>query len=549
MRTARLFRSTIVEAGSRALGVWALGLWVLGVCLGGLLAAGPTSAETRVALVIGNSAYAHGGRLTNPANDATAVAQSLRTVGFTVVLQTDLGKDALEAALKSFTRTSSGADIALVYFAGHGVERGGTNYLIPIDATLASDADIDFEAVPLDLVMHSVAGATRLKIVILDACRNNPFRDAMRRSAGTRGIGAGLAKPPDPEEGDMLVAYAAEAGSTAEDGTGANSPFATALARHLTDPGVDIRIMFGRIRDDVRAATGMRQEPAVYESLGGEQFDMAAAVTTVATAPDAAGSKTARGKVAVSRGRGTVVAENAAPPDPKMMDLTYWQSVEASNDPAQLKAYLDQYPNGAFAAVAKAKIAALEAGRSAPRGQTVGVAAAGPADQAEAAGQRPMGRRAISQNTGAQSAGSQTPMAEQPLRGGRIGRFDGPWRVAQTCLNPQDPAHPFAPLGFTVHVHGGRVHGSRGLVDQPGWMALDGIIEPNGAATIAAHGVTGRAAPSGAQAGMAYSNVLTARFTDNGGEGQWVAKRNCQFTFTRPLGVDAQASTADDPPQ
>jgi hypothetical protein len=485
-------------------------VFALALCLGSFLAAAPASAESRVALVIGNSAYAHGGRLTNPANDATAVAQSLRKVGFTVVLQTDLGKNDLEAALKSFTRASAGADIALVYFAGHGVEKGGTNYLIPVDATLASDADIDFEAVPLDLVMHAVSGATKLKIVVLDACRNNPFRDAMRRSAGTRGIGQGLAKPPDPEEGDMLVAYAAEAGSTAEDGTGANSPFATALARHLGDPGVDIRIMFGRIRDDVRAATGMRQEPAVYESLGGEQFFMA---------PGGAESK------------GTRAAQNpAAPPDAKTMDLTFWQSVAGSNDPAQLKAYLDQYPNGAFVALAKAKITALQAGppgaraRFAARSQAVGPqAAAEPAGQAGAGVARPAGAAPMAQGQ----------MGQGPMGGGRASRFDGPWRVAQTCPNPEDPAHPFAPLGFTVHVHSGRVHGSRGVAEQPGWLALDGIIEPDGAATLAAQGVTGRASLNGMPAGSPYSNVLSAHFTETGGEGHWLAKRTCQFTFTR----------------
>jgi uncharacterized caspase-like protein len=507
--------------------VFALAVW-----LGGIVAAGPASAESRVALVIGNSAYAHGGRLTNPANDATQVAQSLRKVGFNVVLQTDLGKNDLEAALKSFTRASAGADIALVYYAGHGIEHGGTNYLIPIDATLASDADIDFEAVPLDLVMHSVVGATKLKIVILDACRNNPFRDAMRRTAGTRGIGQGLAKPPDPEEGDMLVAYAAEAGSTAEDGTGANSPFATALARHLPDPDVDIRIMFGRIRDDVRTATGMRQEPAVYESLGGEQFDMATAT------PEAPAAKTAGAKT-----RGTVVAQNAAPPDPKMMDLTYWQSVQGSNDPAQLKSYLEQYPNGAFAALAKDKIAALQApatstqprrmARSQPIGVQTADATAVPTAQA-GTGQAPAGQGAL---------------REGPPRGGRAGRFDGPWRVSQTCPNPQDPAHPFAPLGFTVHVHGGRVHGSRGVADQPGWLALDGIIEADGAATLAARGVTGRAALNGMPAGSPFSNVMTAHFTETGGEGHWAAKRACQFSFARPSGADAQASTAPDEPR
>ena len=519
MRSARIFHSI-----GLALAVW----------IGGVLTAGAATAETRVALVIGNSAYAHGGRLTNPANDAAAVAQSLRQVGFAVTLQTDLGKDALEAALKSFTRAASGADLALVYYAGHGVEKGGTNYLIPVDATLASDADIDFEAVPLDLVMHSVSGATRLKVVILDACRNNPFRDAMRRSAGTRGIGQGLAKPPDPEEGDMLVAYAAEAGSTAEDGAGANSPFATALAHHLVDPGVDIRIMFGRVRDDVRAATAMRQEPAVYESLGGEQFYMAAATETPA-------AKTPGAKGRATASAGSVDARNAAPPDPKMMDLTYWQSVEGSNDPAQLKSYLEQYPNGAFAALAKAKIAALQAPpaaarpRAAARSQLVGV----PAASSE---QTPQGQAQVAVASPGQGA-----IGQRGMGAGRAGRFDGPWRVAQTCPNPEDPAHPFAPLGFTVHVHGGRVHGSRGVADQPGWLAVDGIIEPDGAATLAAHGVTGRAALNGMPAGSPYSNVLSAHFTETGGEGHWLAKRACQFTFTRPTGVDAQAAEAQGP--
>ena len=510
-------------------------LFALAFCLGAVLVAAPASADTRVALVIGNSAYAHGGRLTNPANDAAAVAQSLRKVGFTVVLQTDVGKDALEAALKSFTRASAGADIALVYYAGHGIEKGGTNYLIPVDASLAADTDIDFEAVPLDLVMHAVGGATKLKVVILDACRNNPFRDAMRRSAGTRGIGQGLAKPPDPEEGDMLVAYAAEAGSTAEDGSGANSPFATALAQHLADPGVDIRIMFGRIRDDVRTATGMRQEPAVYESLGGEQFYMAAATETAT--PTTPGAKGRAIETA-----GSVVARNAAPPDPKMMDLTYWQSVEGSNDAAQLKSYLDQYPNGAFAALAKDKIAALQAPaaavrqRPAARGQLVGVAAASPGQTARGPAQA------------AEASPGEGAIGQRGTGGGRASRFDGPWRVAQTCPNPEDPAHPFAPLGFTVHVHGGRVHGSRGVADQPGWLAVDGIIEPDGAATLAAHGVTGRASLNGMPAGSPYSNVLTARFTETGGEGHWLAKRACQFTFTRPTGVDAQAAEAQGSP-
>ena len=488
----------------------AVALCLVALCLGSLLAAAPALAEHRVALVIGNAAYAHGGRLANPAKDATVVAEALRRVGFSVILQNDLGRDELEAALKSFTRASAGADVALVYYAGHGIEKGGTNYLIPVDATLAADSDIDFEAVPLDLVMHSVTGATRLKVVILDACRNNPFRDSMKRSAGVRGIGQGLAKPPDPEEGDMLVAYAAEAGSTAEDGSGANSPFATALAAHLPEPGVDIRIMFGRIRDDVRSATAKRQEPAVYESLGGEQFFMAPAITATSGAVQVAGG----------------------PPDARMMDLTYWQSVQASNDPVQLKSYLDQYPDGAFAALAKAKIAALQA--------------AAPTALASSAGATPSVR---SQAVGVQaaataaSAGDGGPTAARPMAraGGGMGlmrprRFNGFWRVAQTCPNPENPANPLKPQAFVVEIRGGRVHGARGVADQPGWMALDGNIGPAGMATLDAHGVTAATPMNGMRAGMPYDNVVTARFSDNAGAGQWEARRVCHFSFAR---VDA----------
>ena len=429
-----------------------------------------------MALVIGNSAYAHGGRLTNPANDSVLVAQALRRVGFTVIARSDLGKEDLEAALKSFTRAAGGADIALVYYAGHGIEKGGVNYLLPVDASLAADTDIDFEAVPLDLVMHSVGGATRLKIVILDACRDNPFRDAMRRSAGTRGIGQGLAKPPDPEEGDMLVAYAAQAGSTAEDGGGADSPFAVALARHIPDPGVDIRIMFGKIRDDVRKATNQRQEPAVYESLGGEQFFMVPG----ATAPGQA-----------------LASGPAAPPDARTMDLAFWQSVETSNDPGQLNAYLTQYPQGAFTALARAKIEALahSGGSTATKG-----------DQSAARGEA----------------------------AGVAGPFDGRWDVVQQCPRSPDGAAGYT-FDFTTEVKDSRLRGQRGTPDHPGWLSLDGVLKSDGSAQLDAHGRTGQAqyTISHASPGTEFHHPVNARFDQAHGQGEWVALRVCTFVFTR----------------
>jgi TPR repeat protein len=301
-------------------------------------------ADTRVALVIGNSSYAHGGRLPNPVNDAAAVAEALRKVGFTVTSRQDMGKVEFEQTLKTFTRDAAGADVAVVYYAGHGMEMGGTNYLIPVDATLAADSDVDFETVPLDLVMRSVDGAKRIKVVILDACRNNPFADAMKRTTGaSRSIGRGFAKV-EPQ-GDMLVAYAAEAGSTAEDGDTPNSPFATALTHRLVAPGVEIRILFGQVRDDVLSETGQRQRPAIYGSLGGEGFYFvppAGSAVAVAVAPTP--GATAGGGL-----------------DPRAIELAYWQSVSASSDPVQLNDYLRRYPAGAFADIAHAKLAALTA--------------------------------------------------------------------------------------------------------------------------------------------------------------------------------------------
>jgi TPR repeat protein len=307
------------------------------------LAAPGAVADTRVALVVGNSSYAHGGRLPNPANDAAAVAEALRKVGFNVTSRQDLGKVEFEQALKAFTRDAAGADVAVVYYAGHGMEMGGTNYLIPTDAVLAADSDVDFEAVPLDLVLRSVDGAKRIKVVILDACRNNPFADAMKRTTGaSRSIGRGLSRV-EPE-GDMLVAYAAEAGSTAEDGDTPNSPFATALTRRLVTPGVEIRILFGQVRDDVLAETGQRQRPAIYGSLGGEGFYFV----------PPPGSSVA---VSVTPSSG---AAGGGRLDPQAIELAYWQSVAASDDPKQLNAYLARYPKGAFADIAHAKLAALK---------------------------------------------------------------------------------------------------------------------------------------------------------------------------------------------
>ncbi len=226
--------------------------------------------ERRVALVIGNANYGNVSKLDNPSRDAAAVARSLRTIGFeTVTVGNDMTREAMNNAFRNFARETEKADWAIVYYAGHGIEVGGVNYLIPIDAKLESDRDASFEAVSLDHVLTSVEGARKIKLVILDACRDNPFAGQMRRTVATRSIGRGLSRI-EPE-GATLVVYAAKHGQTALDGTGSNSPFASALIKRMAVPGVEINKVFRLIRDDVMEATAGRQEPFTYGSLPGRE--------------------------------------------------------------------------------------------------------------------------------------------------------------------------------------------------------------------------------------------------------------------------------------
>lgn len=227
-------------------------------------------AATRVALVIGNAHYQDQPPLSNPGRDASLIAASLRTAGFTSVqVVMDADKVALERAISSFGATADGADVAMVYYSGHGMEVDGKNYLIPTSARLARDRDIEFEAVSLDAVLNAIDGA-HLKIVVLDACRTNPFLATMKRTVATRGTGRGLAKV-EPR-GETLVVYAARAGETAADGRGVNSPFATSLAKRIGEPGVEIGLTFRHVRDDVLKETGGEQEPFTYGSLSGTEF-------------------------------------------------------------------------------------------------------------------------------------------------------------------------------------------------------------------------------------------------------------------------------------
>src|SRR5712691_9040279 len=301
-----------------------------------LLMCQPAWAEKRVALVLGNSAYQNVAQLPNPVNDGAIIAAKLREAGFDVVdSRHDLPASETRRALRDFADRSRDADIAVVYYAGHGMEVDGTNYLIPVDAKLERDTDVYDEAFSLDRVLLAIEPAKRLRLVILDACRDNPFSKSMKRTLASRAIGQGLAKV-EPTSPNMLIAYSAKAGSTAADGDGTNSPFTVALSKHLTTPGLDVRRAFGFVRDDVLKTTNNRQEPFVYGSLGGDDVPLVPAPKVAAPA--------------------------AAPVTNPQADIRrdYELALQIGNK-AALNAFLGQYPDGFYASLAKLQLEKLAA--------------------------------------------------------------------------------------------------------------------------------------------------------------------------------------------
>jgi uncharacterized caspase-like protein len=196
--------------------------------------------QTKVALIIGNGAYKGVPELPNPTNDATAVAGAFLRLGFSVRLVTDASYDEMRRALLEFSQKARDSEMAVVFFAGHGIELGGENWLIPVDAELKTDLDTEQEAISLRSVMLMVSAASKLGVVMLDACRNNPFLGKVKRSIATRAVTRGLSRI-EPMN-NVLVAYAAKDGTTALDGSGDHSPFTTALLKHLETPGSHVSV-------------------------------------------------------------------------------------------------------------------------------------------------------------------------------------------------------------------------------------------------------------------------------------------------------------------
>ena len=303
--------------------------------------AAPAHAAKRVALVIGNAEYRHASRLANPLNDANDIAAALGRLGFEVTRLDNAGYDAMRRGLRAFTRAAAASETAVVFYAGHGIEVDGRNFLIPVDARLASDQDVEYEAVPLDLVSRAVDRASEFRLIVLDACRDNPFAQQMKRSGASRSIGRGLARV-EPA-GETLVAYAAKGGSVAADGEGRNSPYSTALLAHLEEPGLEVGLMFRKVRDAVLRSTGGRQEPFVYGSLSSEGVYLGARPEP--SGPAAMPAQPGGGESGAMLGQAAEA----------------YKAAERLNTVEAFEAVVAGFPDSPFAALARGQISKLKA--------------------------------------------------------------------------------------------------------------------------------------------------------------------------------------------
>jgi hypothetical protein len=283
------------------------------------LAAGLAHAEKRVALVIGNGAYVNTPALTNPVNDAEDMAAALQRVGFTVQVERDLTKRGMEGALARFARTAEDADAALFFYAGHGIQYRGTNFLMPVDARLEDDISINYELLRIDEVLFGLERARGVKLLVLDACRNNPLLDRLLRRGATRGaeLTRGLARI-DTARG-MVVAYSTQPDQVAVDGTGRNSPFTGALVKYIDEPGLEVGSLFRRVAIEVDRATGGRQLPELSITLRGEFY-----LNT------------------------------------RESDLQAWGRVRASDDPNQLTDFIRRFPSSVLATEVRRRLEVVE---------------------------------------------------------------------------------------------------------------------------------------------------------------------------------------------
>ncbi|MGY3358780.1 putative caspase-like protein [Bradyrhizobium sp. GM0.4] len=324
------------------------------------LSVSAAKADRRVAFVVGNGTYKNVAQLPNPPIDAKAMAATLRNVGFEVIEGSNLSRDQMTEKLLDFGRKAQGSDVAVFYYAGHGIAVGGSNYLLPVDADIKSEMDVKLgAAINIDLTLEQTMGDAKVKLVFLDACRDNPFAAKIKSNSATRSVNvqSGLAEMKSGE--GTLIAFATGPGQTALDGQeGNNSPFTRALIDNITKPGVEIQQAMTSVRAQVNEETHKGQLPWGHTNLTGAVYLNQAPTTQVANA-----APTAAGSVPMATGGSSDGVE-----------LEYWRSVKESNKSEELNAYLSAYPNGQFKALALARLAAIKSGPStATRTLTAGV--------------------------------------------------------------------------------------------------------------------------------------------------------------------------------
>jgi uncharacterized caspase-like protein len=299
----------------------------------------PSTGERRVALVIGNAAY-RADPLRNAVNDARAIAAALRAAQFRVELKEDLGRIALFEALRRFADQLEEDTVAVIYYAGHGMQVRDRNYLVPVDADIRSEEEVPYLSVDAGFILERMSRArSRVNIVILDACRNNPF---VRKG---RAVALGLAPMEAPV--GTLLAYATAPGQLALDGEGSNGVYTQHLLKHIPTPGLPVEILFRRVREGVVRETGELQVPWESSSLRGDFAFMRSGSNGVLAQPTA--------ERPLNQRAGVPSAHEPA------MELAFWESIQASRNAAEYEAYLKQYPTGSFAALAHARLGALRA--------------------------------------------------------------------------------------------------------------------------------------------------------------------------------------------
>ena len=313
------------------------------LCLAGCwLAAFASAKERRVALVIGNSAYQNVPALPNPRNDAADLSEALTLAGFEVVEGMDLTRNQMAETIREFVDQLDGATTGFFFYAGHGIQVDGRNYMLPVDTLLRREADLQLEAIDMNLVLSQMERDPRVNIIMLDACRNNPFAQAM-----TRSLSRGLA-PMETQSVGTLIVYSTQPGATADDGTGRNSPFTSALLQHANTPGLELQQMMRRVRASVIDVTDNRQVPWDHSSLTSDVFLVAPPAGLDADAEAVKGLELTDSQI----------------------QLQLWNDAKNSGSSNLLSAFIDQFPNSPFAPAAEARMRGLEK-EAAQTGDTV----------------------------------------------------------------------------------------------------------------------------------------------------------------------------------